>query len=388
MKKYQFVNHLISRLVSLKNLTNLLPYNLLKIIKYLISSFRSTTKLKARTKASNIRHSPLWLTALSSGILAIILLPSVALASPPSPLDPASGAAEEISQLFQVTFWIAATIFVIVEVLLIYAVFRYRRKDPDFIPRQIHGSTALEIAWTTIPALILAAVFSLMVGTIRDTTIPEVTTMQINIVGHQWWWEFEYPEQGFITGNELHIPVGEPIKVEISSVDVIHSFWVPRLGGKMDAIPGQTNITWLQANEPGEYQGICAELCGAQHAKMTFLVVAQPREEFDQWIAAQQASPAELQTELAAKGQQVFQQNACVGCHTIEGIAAGKIGPNLTHFASRKRIAGLVELDNTPENVRRWITDPQALKPLNQMPNLYLSQADIEALVEYLTSLK
>ena len=388
MKKYQSVNYLVSRLVSLKNLTSLLLNMLLKMVHYLILSPGLTPKPKILTKTFNNRRPLFWLAALSSSILAIILLPAIALAAPPSPLDPASEAAKEINRLYQITLGIAAVIFVIVEALLIYAVLRYRRKETDFIPRQIHGSTALEIAWTVIPALILITLFSLMVGTMRDIAKPETTTMQINVVGHQWWWEFQYPDQGFVTANELRIPVGEAIKVEVSSVDVIHSFWAPQLNGKMDAIPGQTNVTWLQADEAGEYQGFCTELCGAQHAKMTFLVIAQPRAEFDQWVAAQKAAPVTPQTELATRGQQIFQQNACIGCHTIEGISVGKIGPNLTHFGSRQKIAGLIELANTPENVRAWISDPQALKPLNQMPNLYLSQEDMNALVEYLTSLQ
>ena len=335
-----------------------------------------------------------WMTALTSGILAIALLPSFAFASPPSPLDPAAQPAREINQLYQITFWTASIIFLIVQGLLIYAVLRYRNENPRFIPRQIHGSTSLEVAWTVVPSLILVALFGLMVGTMRDIAIPETTSMQINVVGHQWWWEFEYPEQGFTTGNELHIPVGEPVKVELTSNNVIHSFWVPQLNGKMDLIPGRTNVTWIQADEPGVYRGLCAELCGAQHANMTFLVVAQPQEEFDQWVANQQAPPVDPaaatdnEASLAA-GKQAFLSGACIACHTIEGtIAQGKVGPNLTHFASRSTIAGLVNFENNPQNLRIWLLGPQAKKPLSKMPNPYLSQDDLNVLVEYLSTLK
>jgi len=332
----------------------------------------------------------LWVVGLLSSLLIILLLPSVAFADPPSPLDPASAKAEGNSFMYWLDFWIATLIFLGVQGALIYAIIRFKEKDPGFIPRQIHGNTRLEVIWTVAPALILIFIFSVAWPIMRTRDAPPETTMQINVTGHQWWWEFEYPEAGVVLGNEVHIPVGESVRVELTSENVLHSFWIPQLSGKTDVVPGRTNVAWFQADEPGIYRGICAELCGAQHANMSFTVVAEPREDFEAWLTAQQAPPVEPgDDELRARGQEVFLANACIGCHKIEGtMAQGITGPNLTHFANRRTIAGLVQLENTPENLRQWISDPQGLKPLNQMPNLYLPQEDLDALVAYLSSLQ
>lgn len=327
-----------------------------------------------------------WIISLISGFLALALLPSVALADPPSPLNPASEAAQDIANLFWLTFWIATVIFILVEGLLLYAIIRFRRRRPEVMPPKIHGSTPLEIAWTAAPALILLIVFVLMVRTMIATAAPPaeppVGAIRVKVISHQWWWEFQYPELGIITANELHVPVGQPVVFELTSADVIHSFWAPQLAGKTDNIPGQTNTMWFQADQAGIYGGRCAEFCGAQHANMLFQVIAEPAEQFARWVAQQQAPPA------AATGEQVFMTGACISCHTIDGTAAqGIIGPNLTHFGSRRTIAAGV-MENTPDNLARWLADPQAVKPLNKMPKLNLSQDDIDALVQYLSSLK
>lgn len=328
-----------------------------------------------------------WIVRLVCGILAIALWPSVALADPPSPLNPASKQAQDIANLFWITFWIATAIFILVEGLLLYAVIRFRRRKPEVIPPKIHGSTPLEIAWTVAPALILLIVYVLMVRTMGATAEPPAGAMRIKVIGHLWWWEFQYPELGITTANELHVPVGQPVIVELISDNVIHSFWAPQLAGKTDMIPGQTNTMWFQADQAGTYGGRCAELCGAQHAGMLFQVIAEPAEQFAQWVAQQQTPPAAATGE-AARGEQVFLTGACFTCHTINGTAAqGIIGPNLTHFGSRRTIAGVIP-ENTPDNLVRWLADPQAIKPLNKMPKLNLSQDDIKALVQYLNSLK
>lgn len=320
-------------------------------------------------------------------LLAVILWPAAAMAAPPSPLNPAAQKAQISSDFYWFTFVIAAAIFVLVEGLLIYAVIRFRQRKPDEIPRQVHGNTTLELIWTIIPALILVVVFVFMFRNL--VVIAEVPSdaMKVTVTGHQWWWEFEYPDLGIVTANELHVPEGQPVVIELHSDNVIHSFWIPRLSGKTDVIPGQVNTTWFIAEEAGTYRGQCAELCGAQHANMNFLIVAQPEAEFEQWVEQQQ-SPPEPVTGLAAEGEQAFLTGQCIACHVVEGtIAQGQIGPDLTHVASRSVIAGMV-LENTPENLESWLTDPQAVKPHNLMVIDPLSQAEIDALVAYLTSLQ
>ncbi|MGH2350349.1 MAG: cytochrome c oxidase subunit II, partial [Chloroflexota bacterium] len=212
-------------------------------------------------------------------------------------------------------------------------------------------------------------------------------------IGHQWWWEFQYPELGVTTANELHIPVGVPINLELESADVIHSFWVPHLAGKTDAIPGRVNRLWFLADEPGTYNGQCAEFCGIEHALMRMLVIAESQSEFDAWVRNERSIPAfaatpTAQDSLVTRGAQLFANGVCITCHTIRGTAAqGKVGPELTHVGSRQTIAANT-LPNTPEGLERWLRNPQAVKPGNLMPNLNLSDEDIDALVAYLQSLK
>ncbi len=212
--------------------------------------------------------------------------------------------------------------------------------------------------------------------------------MTVKVIGHQFWWEYQYPDLGITTATELVIPTDKVVNLELSSVDVIHSFWVPQLNGKTDAFPNHVNVTWIQANTPGAYYGQCAELCGAGHANMRVVVVAKTQEEFDQWVKQQQAGPVEPTEALAQQGQQILSAGACIGCHTISGTAAnGKTGPNLTHAGSRAWIAGGM-LNNTEGNLRRWLANPPAVKPGSIMPNLNLTKTEIDALTAYLQSLK
>jgi cytochrome c oxidase subunit 2 len=319
-------------------------------------------------------------------LLLLILLPAVALADPPSPLIPASESASSIANLYWSIFGVALVIFLLVEGLLIYTLIRFRQKDPQVIPAKVHGSTPLEIAWTAAPALILVMVFVLMVRTMAATAAPPSEGLQIKVIGHQWWWEFQYPELGITTANELRIPVGEPVIVELTSNNVIHSFWIPQLAGKMDVVPGQTNSMWFQADQAGNYRGQCAELCGAQHANMNFMVIAQSAAEFNLWAEQQRAPRPEALAD--SPGEQAFLTGQCIACHTIDGTTAqGKIGPNLTHFGSRQTIAGLV-MNNTPENLALWLEDNQKFKPLNKMVINELGRDEIEVLVQYLSNLK
>ncbi len=328
-----------------------------------------------------------WLPVIILLALAV-LIPETASAQPPSPLSPASTEAKTIADLFTVVFWVALGVFVIVEGLLVYSVIRFRRRHPDEgMPVQIHGSTPVEVAWTIAPAIIVAVILLLTLRSMRTLYTPPSGTINVEVIGHQWWWEFRYPDLGIITANELHIPVGEPVSLKVEAADVIHSFWVPELGGKTDAIPGHTNQAWIQATQAGVYKGQCAEFCGTEHALMRLEVIASPSEQFQQWVQGQQAPPA-VPSGAAARGQQALVTGPCAGCHTIQGTAAqGQVGPNLTHFASRRTFAG-ASLENTPENLARWLNDPPALKPGTLMPRLGLSQETINDLVAYLESLK
>jgi len=312
---------------------------------------------------------------------------------PPSALSSASPASAAITDLHNVVLLIAGAIFVIVEGLILTAAFRFRRRKGDTSePEQIHGNTRLEIAWTVAPALIVVAVFVLTIRaqqTIDASAQAAEAPLTVEVEGHQWWWEFRYPELGVTTAGQLVIPVGRVVNLNISSVDVIHSFWVPELGGKTDAINGAVNKSWLKADRPGDYYGQCAELCGASHANMRLVVTALSPAEFQAWAANQAGEAVEPDEAAAQAGQQAFLGAGCAGCHVVRGVpqALGQTGPDLTHVASRPYLAGGI-LANTPYNLARWLANPPGLKPGSLMPNLNLAQADIDALVAYLQTLK
>jgi cytochrome c oxidase subunit II len=321
--------------------------------------------------------------------LALALGPAPALAQQPGgPFTPASPQARAISDLFVLVLILAAVVFVIVEGLLIYVLLRFRARTGDGEPRAIFENKPIEITWTAIPIVVLAILFVLMLPVmgVAENAPPDAYT--VTVVGHQFWWEFRYPQPNAVAANEMHVPAGEKIRVLLQSADVIHSFWIPRLNGKMDLIPGQTNEWQIQAEAPGEYVGQCAELCGVQHAWMLLRVFAQPRPEFDAWVA-QQAAPAAAPTDpTAQRGQQIFSQQACGNCHAIRGTsAAGGVAPDLTHVGSRTTLAAGA-LTNTPDNLQRWLHDPQKIKPGANMPTFKLSDADVQALASYLEGLK
>jgi cytochrome c oxidase subunit 2 len=292
--------------------------------------------------------------------------------------------ADAIGTLALIVGVVASLIFVGVEAALVYAIWRYRAS------RHFAGEAAtfernrrLEIAWTAAPALILAVVFVLTLGAMAEINGAGVApAMRIAATGHQWWWEFIYG--GTKTANELHIPVDTPIDLELTSVDVIHSFWVPELGPKMDMLPGTTNHLRLFARRAGSFDGQCAEFCGVEHAWMRIRVVVQPQAEFDSWLAAQRG-PAATQ---GGDGERVFLSNICVNCHTIAGTTAtGAAGPDLTHVASRATIGAGV-LQNDVARMRAWLADPQRYKPGSLMPRVPLSEAELDALAAYLGGLK
>ena len=308
---------------------------------------------------------------------------------PQTSLTPRSDYARAIQTLLeQQVLWVVI-IFVAVLALLLVAVFRFRSRPGAPDPKPIHGNTTLEIAWTIAPAIILALVAVPTVMTIFKTQGPPPPgAMTVKAIGHQWWWEFQYPADSIATGSELHVPIGKPVLVEIETVDVLHSFWIPAMGGKRDAVPTHTNTMWFTADSLGEFPGQCAELCGISHANMRMKLFVDTPEQYAAWIANQKAPPVEPDTTtLAGKGRKIFSESACISCHTIRGISEGIIGPNLTHFASRTGIAGEI-YPNTPEHLGHWIEAPDKQKPGTLMLNLGLPQDQIEALVAYLESLK
>jgi cytochrome c oxidase subunit 2 len=336
-----------------------------------------------RTRTRRLRR------LLIVGSMLVAVLVSTACVGSPNPedtLSPHGQVARDQQQLLIVALWIAGAVFFLVEGALVYAVirFRHRRGEPG-LPRQIHGNTRIEIAWTIAPTLLLAGLTIPTVATIyrlEPKTTP--TSMQVRVVGHQWWWEFQYTDQGVVTANELHIPLHTRVNLTLNSADVIHAFFVPELAGQLDVVPGHNNQMWIESDRPGTYLGQCTQFCGTSHAYMRFRVMVDP--DFDAWLANQKAPPV-APTDATAAGAKAFAGGACIGCHAITGVSQGAVGPNLTHFASRTTLAGST-LDNTPENVAKWLRNPADVKPEAKMPNYHLSDEDINNLVTYLESLK
>lgn len=303
---------------------------------------------------------------------------------PQTTLESAGPNTARINDVYALIWWGAVAVFILVQGLLIFSVFKFRGepKTAHGRPIPVHGNNRLEIIWTIIPAIILAIIAIPTIQIIGELAeVPEgEDVLTVDVIGHQFFWEYQYPDLGVTATNELHIPVDTRVNLRLHSDDVIHSFWVPQLAGKTDAIPGEDNNMWLEANEPGVYLGQCAEFCGVAHYNMLLSVVAESQEEFDDWVAVQLAPPpAEGDP---AQGEEVFMQ-VCAACHAIQGTAAqGVVGPDLTDFAEQEQIAGVVE--NTPENLAAWLDDPQAVKPGTTMPDPGVNEAQILHLVAYL----
>jgi cytochrome c oxidase subunit 2 len=309
--------------------------------------------------------------------------------------QPLSQPAQEIREVSLLVIAICATIFLIVAGLLVFTIVRYRHRAGDEAsePPQIYGSNQIELAWTVLPILIvfvLILVTSRTIADIQDRK-PGLGAVHATVIGHQWWWEIRYPELGIVTANELHVPastesVPQPTFLKLQSADVAHSFWVPQLAGKTDLIPNRENRMWIQPTQLGTYLGNCAEYCGTQHARMLIRVVVQTREEFDGWVAAQRR--AATQDASAQEGRQLFFSNSCVNCHTLRGTSAqGAFGPDLTHLMSRETL-GSGAAPNTPESLRAWVRDPQELKVGCLMPNMQLTDKEVDQVVAYLLTLK
>jgi cytochrome c oxidase subunit 2 len=342
--------------------------------------------------------------------------------------------AQSESFIFWVILGIAGVIFVGVEGALIYSSWKFRERPGTPAPRQLHGNNTLEVAWTAAPAVVLLVVLVFTIRGLWEVAPENIptggTTLQVEAIGHQWWWEFYYPSYHITTADTLHVPVGETINVTLYSNNVIHSFWIPALSGKTDVIPGHKNTRWFVADKAGVYAGLCAEFCGLQHANMRFNVMAEGAADFNTWAIAQQAAAATPTDSLAAAGQKLFTQQ-CATCHGIIGVDTKSfvdpsarcddpngttkdpcfVGPNLTHFASRATnsdrsqvglIAGGVLENNLndaacqPDNpqllqqcgVAEWLHDPQGIKPGNDMNIGSLTPQAISQLVAYLETLK
>jgi cytochrome c oxidase subunit II len=317
-----------------------------------------------------------------------------------SALDPAGPLAGRIDSLTRLMVYLLSAIFVIVMIVLAIAAFRRRRQDRQnetFIPPQHDREKRLSRTVTgsvLVTAVILFGLLiaSFLVGRVIYSSPDKSNALVIEVNAHQWWWDVRYntsiPSQMVTTANEIHIPVGRPIVLRLGSGDVIHSFWVPNLHGKMDMIPGRTQELSLQADRPGVYRGQCAEYCGHQHAHMALTIFAEPEDQFNAWYQAQLQSAPAPTTESQIYGQKVFLSRPCVMCHRIQGTdAGGRVGPDLTHVASRQTIAAGT-LHNTREHLAQWIVNSQSVKPGNRMPAIPVTGNDLNALLDYVQSLK
>jgi len=366
--------------------------------------------------------------------LFVVLLVLVAAACsrdfPQTTLAPKGDLARIEDDVFFATVKWAVLVFVLVEGALVYAIFRFRGKPGDAEPEQTHGNTMVEIVWTVIPALILAMIAVPTVKAIfqENETPKGGEVLTVEVIGHQWWWEFRYPEFNLTTANELHVPVGRTVSLKMGAYDVIHSFWLPQFAGKRDVFPNRETRLWFTAQEPGEYSGQCAEFCGVEHGRMAFRVEAQEPAAFQAWVdhmktlgaqppAAAAASPDSVHTStagatvqqqaakpaapppvtdsgkasapagdpLAAQGQKLFLTKGCVGCHALVAYNApkGLLGPNLANVGARTYIAAGT-LPNTDENLAHWIRVPQDVKHGVLMPNLGVTEDEAKALVAFL----
>jgi cytochrome c oxidase subunit II len=332
--------------------------------------------------------------------LLVVCFISSAVAEPTSAgisniFAPESTPAKSIFDLSVFVLIVTGIIFTVVFTLLVYSITKFRVKDGNAgsEPAQVYGSTQIELAWTIIPVLIVVVLFlasARVIHAVQDAPMPP-SAVEVIAVGHQYWWEFRYPKLGIVTANELHIPVSDPAYptptfLQLLSADTNHSFWIPELAGKTDLVPNHPNRMWMDPHRTGVFLGQCAQYCGVQHAKMLLRVSVDTPEDFAAWIGAQRQ--AAVQDEKVAAGRRVFETTACINCHSVGGTNAnGRFGPDLTHLMSRATIAsGAAE--NTPQNLRLWVQNPNAIKPGSLMPAMQLSDADLNAVVSYMETLR
>lgn len=335
-------------------------------------------------------------------LIAAVMLVACGQETPQTILNPQSESAREIYKLSVFLFWLGVGVFVIVETWLIVSIIKYRHRYDDQLPAQIHGNTKVEIAWTIVPAIIAIFIFVITFSAIqkiefKPTGAAAGPELKVEVIGHQWWWEFRYPDikdangQPLVTANEMWVPSGSVIDLGVTSADVIHDFWIPGLAGKRDAMPNHINPIWFKADDvpdgqPKVFWGQCAEYCGTQHAYMKMRVIVASPNDFAQW------SREQVDVAVNVNAPASFAAKGCVGCHSIRGVpgAAGVTGPNLTHFGSRQTLAAGT-LDNTTENLHRWLDEPNVVKRGNLMSAVIkddtLSPEEIDELVTYLESL-
>ena len=344
-------------------------------------------------------------------LLVMLVLAGCSDKYPNSTLNPKTEFTTMIDNVFMTTVKWAVVVFVLVEGALVFAILKFRGKPSDPEPKQTHGNTTVEIVWTIIPAVILALIAVPTIKGIFATAENPEGALTIEVIGHQWWWEFQYPDSKVVTASELHVPSGRKISLFMRTADVLHSFWSPQLASKRDVFPRRHTTLWFTAPDTGVYGGQCAEFCGEQHARMGFEIHVDTPEEFERWVSDQQvgsplinggqvspdsAAPTDSAAQAArtgrdslmARGTQVFITGGCIACHAMVGTPmAGQvrmIGPNLTHVGSRRTLAGAM-MPNTDENLARWLRDPQAVKPgtLMKLPRP-LTEDEVQTLVAYL----
>ena len=301
-------------------------------------------------------------------------------------MNPAGPGARTINELWWLMFGVATFVVLLVGGLVFTAIVRRRAPDPRLSPpwarRLIYGGGVV------FPLVVLAALWVLVLHDIGALSDPGTQRLTVDVIGHQWWWEVRYPQQGVVTANDVHIPVGQPVELRLSTADVLHSFWVPELTGKTDMIAGRINHMTVEASNAGVYRGQCAEFCGLQHANMIFFVVAEPPATFQQWLSRQVQGPPAPTDPTLARGEQVFVNAACVACHAIKNTPAnGTLGPDLSNIGGRLSI-GAGAVPNDTGNLAGWIIDSQGIKPGNLMPRMQLPAQDLQALVAYLESLR
>ncbi len=304
-------------------------------------------------------------------------------------LQPQGPVAASMADLWWLMLVLGTIVLVLFLALLWRALARQDEGTPDPDDEDRRHGRWLVVGGVVLPVILLVVVFGATVQAMRGAPQEGPDALVIEIVGHQWWYEIRYPDHDVVTANEIHLPVGQQVTFHVRAHDVIHSFWVPALGGKIDLLPERENTMTLQADEPGRHHSLCAEFCGLQHARMGMVVVAEPQQAFDAWIADQATAAAEPAGATAERGREVFVGADCVRCHTIAGSSTAdeEPGPDLTHLASRLTL-GAGMLDNTPDNLRDWLADPQAIKPGVDMPTPELDDEELDALVAYLEGLE
>ena len=328
--------------------------------------------------------------------LAVAYIPDIVHGAT-SIFSPDGTPARSVYGLSMLVLGITLSVFLVVGGLLLYALLRYRYRPGDVHaqqePAQIYGSNQIELSWTVVPILIVLMLFLATARVIYSTehAVKPAAALDVTVIGHQFWWEYRYPKLGIVTANELHIPISDPkhpmpTYLTMSSADTNHSFWIPRLAGKMDLIANRVNVMWIDPSKAGLYLGQCAQYCGTQHAKMLLRVYADTPAEFATWVAHQQQPAA--QDGRVTEGRAVFLQNSCISCHAIAGtVATGRFGPDLTHVGSRDTIAS-GSIPNNPVNLRSFVDNPAHFKPGARMPPMHLSNHDLDVVTTYLTSLK